>query len=301
MPRKENQLMEIGIGLPSAIPGRTPTQFLEWAKRADKLGFSCLGTLDRVVYDNYEPLSALAAAAAVTDRIRLTTTVLLGPLRTNTALLAKQAATVHALSDGRLVLGLGLGGREDDYAASNVPRAGRGATLAAQARELREIWGGQERGFAGAIGPAVPQGRQPEILFGGSTPLALSRAARHADGWIMGGGAPAQFGTLSQQFDQAWTEAGRSGRPRKISLARFSLGPSARADADSYLGDFYRWLGDNAKAIVAGASVDPAAVRACADAFEAGCDELIFFPCSVGLEQVELLADALQPSRLVPA
>ena len=65
--------MEVGIGLPATIRGVRREQLLEWANRAEARGFSSLGTIDRLVYDNYESLIALAAAAAVTERIRLAT------------------------------------------------------------------------------------------------------------------------------------------------------------------------------------------------------------------------------------
>src|SRR5882757_6879683 len=109
--------MDVGIGLPATIPGVEGDQVVEWARRAEARGFSSLGTLDRLVYGNYEPLIALAAAAAVTERIRLTTAILIAPMRANAAMLAKQAASVDALSGGRLVLGIAVGGREDDYEA----------------------------------------------------------------------------------------------------------------------------------------------------------------------------------------
>ena len=83
--------MDIGIGLPNMVPGAGGAEMVEWAKRAEARGFSSLGTLDRILYESYEPLTALAAAAAVTERIGLLTAVLLGPLRTNAPLLAKQA------------------------------------------------------------------------------------------------------------------------------------------------------------------------------------------------------------------
>ena len=126
--------MEIGIGLPAAIAGVEGQTLLDWARRAEVRGFSTLAAIDRVAYGNYEPLVALAAAAAVTERIRLTTSILLAPVRSNHTLFAKQAASVDRLSNGRLVLGVGVGRREDDYTECGLDFHARGRELGRPAR-----------------------------------------------------------------------------------------------------------------------------------------------------------------------
>ena len=140
--------MDIGIGLPSTVPGTEGRTLIDWARHAEEAGFSTLGTIGRLVYPNYEELIALTAAAAVTSQIRLTTSVLLAPLYTNSALLAKQAASLDRLSGGRLVLGLGLGGREDDFAASGVSTQGRGRRLEEKVAMMKRVWSGEEFGYA---------------------------------------------------------------------------------------------------------------------------------------------------------
>ena len=135
--------MDVGIGLPTTVPGTEGWTLVEWARRAEKAGFSTLGTIGRLVYPNYDDLIALAAAAAVTERIRLTTSILIAPLHANSALLAKQTASLDRLSGGRLVLAVGLGGRDDDYAASGLPTTGRGRRLDELLEELKRIWSGE--------------------------------------------------------------------------------------------------------------------------------------------------------------
>ena len=104
--------MQIGIGLPVRIAAEPPERLLEWATRADDGPFSTIAVMDRVVYPGHEPLVTLAAAAAVTRRVRLLTSVLLVPTR-ETTLLARQAASIDALSGGRLSIGTGVGVREE--------------------------------------------------------------------------------------------------------------------------------------------------------------------------------------------
>jgi alkanesulfonate monooxygenase SsuD/methylene tetrahydromethanopterin reductase-like flavin-dependent oxidoreductase (luciferase family) len=284
--------MEIGIGLPATIPGVTGAELTEWARRADATAFSSLGTIDRIVYPNYEPLIALAAAAAVTERIKLLTSVLLAPLRLNTALLAKQAATLQQLSGGRLVLGLGIGGRDDDFDVSGADMSTRGRVFDRQLDEMKRIWNGEEKGLAGPVGPNLDT--PPEVIIGGAVDASFRRAAEHGSGWIMGGGTPDQFRDGVTKLNEAWQMAGRSGEPRKKALSYFALGAEAERDADTYLRDYYAFLGEDLAGMIAGsAAKDADTVKQYIAAFEqSGADELVFFPCSSDPEQVDLLAQA---------
>jgi alkanesulfonate monooxygenase SsuD/methylene tetrahydromethanopterin reductase-like flavin-dependent oxidoreductase (luciferase family) len=287
--------MDIGIGLPNTVPGTDGQTLTGWAQDAEEAGFSTLGTIGRIVYPNYEELIALSAAAAVTSRIRLTTSVLIAPLYANTALLAKQAASLDRLCGGRLVLGLGLGGRDDDYTASGLSTEGRGRRLEEQVAEMKRIWSGEPRGYAGGVGPEPLRREGPELILGGATEASFRRVARLGDGWIMGGGTPDMFAQAAASVDSAWQDAGRPGKPRKLSLAYFALGPGARAQADNYLLHYYGWLGDFAGQIAAGAAVSAEMVRSYVAAFgSSGCDELIFVPTGSGPDQVGLLAEAVR-------
>jgi len=285
--------MDVGIGLPNAVRGVNRNAILEWARRAERAGFSTLGTIDRIVYPSYESLTALAAAAAVTDRVRLTTDILIAPVRSNTALLAQQAATVDSLSEGRLVLGLAVGGREDDYEVSGVPFHERGARFDAQLDELKRLWRGEERGIGGRVGSPPAREGGPELIIGGSVDAAFRRAARYGAGWTQGGGTPDALKEGRAKMEVAWREAGREGSPRVIALFYFALGEDGEEKARRGVGDYYAFLGDYADQVVGSTATSADMVKQYLDAFrDAGADEVICFPASTDLDDVERLAQA---------
>jgi len=277
--------MDVGIGLPNSVRGVDRRGIVEWARRAEEAGFSSLGTIDRIVFPSSESLISLAAAAAVTERIRLVTDILIAPLRANTALFAKQTATLDHLSEGRLVLGLAVGGREDDFELSGIDFSARGRIFDRQLEELGSLWGTDR----------VAPGARPGLLIGGASEAAFRRAARYADGWTLGGGPPELFTERYPKVRAAWEAAGREGEPRTMALFYFALGEKAEEDAREDLLDYYGFLGDGAEQVVAGAAKDEATVaRYLAGFEEAGVDEVICFPTSIDPEQVDLLAAAVR-------
>jgi alkanesulfonate monooxygenase SsuD/methylene tetrahydromethanopterin reductase-like flavin-dependent oxidoreductase (luciferase family) len=285
--------MELGIGLPNSVAGTTGKQLVDWARAAEEAGFSALGTIDRLVYDSYESIVALSAAAAVTERIRLATDVMLGPLRQNPAMIAKQMLSLDALAGGgRAVLGIAVGNREDDYAISGIDLSTRGQWFDDALPRIRAIFDGE--GEIESKTAPRPRGGGPTLLVGGNIGKSFRRAAKFGDGWTQGGAGPDQFKEDAAKLDEAWKEAGRDGKPRKVALAYFSLGANAQKDAEHNLLDYYAYLGDQAaQSIVDGAAKDADTVKQYLSAFEdAGCDELILFPCSPETDQVKLLAEA---------
>jgi alkanesulfonate monooxygenase SsuD/methylene tetrahydromethanopterin reductase-like flavin-dependent oxidoreductase (luciferase family) len=274
--------MNIGVGLPTTTPGATRDVLLEWARRSDSGPFSSLAVLDRVAYDSVEPFAALAGAAAVTDRIRLATMIAIGPLRP-TGLLAKQAASVHVLSGGRLTLGLAVGAREDDYEAAGVERRGRGRRLSEQLAYLRA---GVDEDRVGPARDGI------ELLVGGGSGQAYARMARYADGYAHGGGPPRAFAGAAARANAAWRDLERPGRPRLWGQGYFALGEVERGNA--YLRDYYAFTGPFAERIVAENLTSARAVKDFVRGYEeAGCDELVLFPTVADVGELERLAEVV--------
>src|SRR5437762_29291 len=165
--------MRIGVGLPTSVPGTDGRLIIEWARRADEGPFTSLGVIDRLVYGSFEPMTSLAAAAAVTHRVRLATTIIVGLLH-STAVLAKLAASVDALSGGRLVLGMAVGARKEDYDFAGIDFKDRGRRFADQLAALRVMW------EDGALMSNATNRSGPPLLVGGLSDHGFARMARYA-------------------------------------------------------------------------------------------------------------------------
>jgi alkanesulfonate monooxygenase SsuD/methylene tetrahydromethanopterin reductase-like flavin-dependent oxidoreductase (luciferase family) len=289
--------MRIGIGLPNALPGRSGRNVVDWARQAEGTGYHSVASIDRIAFDNYDAVVALAAAAAVTERVDLLTAILLTPLRT-TGLLAKSAVSLDQLSGGRFVLGVGVGNREDDYRASGAEAVfhRRGATLDHQLAQLHQIWRGEPWDAGTRLGPAPLTPGGPPVLLGGASPATWSRVAKYGAGWISGRGGPEDLATNATLVRKAWSEAGRDGEPRLLALVYFSLGPDAVVRAEGFIRGYYGYA-PFVESMLTCTSVSAEMVQATARSFaDAGCEELLLFPCSPEPAQVELLAEALAPT-----
>ena len=284
--------MDVGIGLPATISGTRGSLILDWAKLADSGPFSSLGVLDRLVYPNYEPLITLAGAAAVTDRVRLMSTVLIGPLR-GAGVLAKQAASIDALSGGRLTLGIGVGAREDDFNAAPASFRDRAARFEEQLELMKRVWSGQPASDeVGPIGPSPARAGGPELLIGGYSPPAIRRVGRWGDGYISGGiPDPEQVRRMFDLAEESWRTEGREDRPRLVAALYYALGPNAERGGD-YIRDYYGYIGPAADDMARSIPSSPEAVGGLIRGFgEVGADEVICWPTVAELDQVDRLAD----------
>jgi alkanesulfonate monooxygenase SsuD/methylene tetrahydromethanopterin reductase-like flavin-dependent oxidoreductase (luciferase family) len=285
--------MRIALGLPSRIIGISGELMLEWATRADRGPFSSLVVTDRVVSQALEPLAVLAIAAGATKRVRLMTSVVIGPTR-ETTLLARQAATIDALSGGRLTLGVGIGVRENDYLAPGFEFRRRGRRVDEQLPILRRLWAGESlSNEIGPIGPLPARPGGPELLIGGYVPAVARRIASWGDGYMApGGGEPESMLELWRQTVKLWKEVGRAGQPRWVGASYFALGPKAFDQASLYINANYGYNPELAARRLRGIPTTPSAVEeAIKRQADMGVDEFILRPCAEDLDQMERLAE----------
>jgi alkanesulfonate monooxygenase SsuD/methylene tetrahydromethanopterin reductase-like flavin-dependent oxidoreductase (luciferase family) len=284
--------MKIGIGLPNHVAGVSGSLVVEWARRAEERGFDSVTTIDRLVYPSVDSIVALALAAGASERLELVTNIVLAPLYP-TAVLAKQLASVASASGERLIVGVGVGSRDDDYRAVDVDFSRRGRLLDDAARMLSAAWRGEpnEDGI-----PLVPEPVRVPLLFGGKSAATLRRATLVGDGWVAGAlrDYPVQS-AFAEEVRAGWREAGRPGEPVIHASVNFAIGDTVTLDAGrETLSRYYGFNPDYAALNVADLVVSAQDVRDTVRAYSGlGFDRLLFHPTVTGADQVDRLADAL--------
>jgi alkanesulfonate monooxygenase SsuD/methylene tetrahydromethanopterin reductase-like flavin-dependent oxidoreductase (luciferase family) len=285
--------LKIGVTIPNGIPNIDGRTLVEWGVRAEACGFDIAAVIDRVAYPSHEQLVTLAAIASVTERIRLMTSTLIAPTR-DPALFAKQSATLDRISGGRLVLGLSVGQRPDDFATTLTTFEDRGRRYDRMLETVHALWrGGLPAEGAREVCPAPTGGRIP-IYFGTMTASRriARRIARWGDGYIAIG-APTMVAPIVEEIRKAWAEAGRDGNPVLVSASYFTLGEGDEAERNilDYYGNFYPALGEAAAAAM---PRTPERIRQVADVYkDAGFDEFLFSAAASNPDQVDRLAEVL--------
>ncbi|KRA28239.1 luciferase [Nocardioides sp. Root614] len=295
--------MGVGMTLPVMEPDIGPDCLQEWSELVDAGPFSSLCFGERIAFDNPDALTLIGAVAAWTRRVRITTTVVVPQLH-DPVLLAKALATGDRLSHGRLTVGLGVGGREEDYAAVGADMADRTmADLAERADTLRRVWSGENlTGATRAVGPPPHRPAGPELLVGTHGPRTLRSAAQWADGLAgMALDANDVAGTelLFDVARDAWSAAGRWA-PRLTTSFWFALTETSddpRGQVHRHLRHYMNWLPSqvvDALAPTAGFAGNLAELRGLLARFAAiGADEVHLIPTSEDPRQVDLVADLL--------
>ncbi|HEY2989597.1 MAG TPA: LLM class flavin-dependent oxidoreductase [Candidatus Binatia bacterium] len=298
-------MSKVGLCIVNPAPQIQSGYVTAVAKKCDEMGLDSVWDLDRIVYDNLEPLTLLAAAAAVTSKIRLGTSVLLAALRHPT-LLAKIVSTLDFLSSGRITLGIGFGSRENDFTSVEIPYEHRGSRAEELVGLVKRLWTEENVTYKGrfyqidnvTIGPPPVQTPHPPIWMGGSAETALKRAARLADGYICGSSAIPEFPRVWEKITAFAASAGRD--PAKIAKAGLTFmaidddKAKAVAACEAYLNRYYGKVRlDVEKTLVVGSA------EACAEriraAFANGLETLIVGAVIPDLKQLDLLGEKILP------
>ncbi|HUV09779.1 MAG TPA: LLM class flavin-dependent oxidoreductase [Acidimicrobiia bacterium] len=286
--------MEVGVAIPQMAQGLDHDSFEAWCRGIDDGPFSSISAGERITFHNVEGLTACAAAAVLTERVRVFANLLVLPWHAP-AMITKELLTIDVLSNGRLEIGVGVGGREQDYVALGSSYAHRHQRLDDAVAELRRLWAGGAAADGAVVGPEAVQAA-PRLLAGAMGPKALARAAGWADGVsgfsVTGDGA--EVDAAFRATEAAWTDAGREMPPRLVSGFFFALGPDADARLWTFTHDYLEVFGAEVARVVADMAhaSDADRIRAALDTIEAtGCDECILVPATTDLRCLDLVAD----------
>jgi len=277
----------VGVNLPHGVPGVTGETLLTWARDAERLGFSSIGINERIVYANVDAVVTLAAAAAVTEHIRVMGNIFIAAVRPP-ALFAKEMASLSLLAPGRFTLGVGVGARPQDHAAVQVEWEERGKLVDASLDALAAL--GEPDDFPHSIGP-VPD-PNIEILIGGASKGAIRRLLRHGHGFV-GGGVNAEFtGHDIATVKGAWAEAGREGAPRIVAGSWFCSAERER-EANEWR-TTYLAQGGPPDFVLGPIGTGADGVREVVESYAAaGATEVVLLPCSDHPDELHWLAEVL--------
>lgn len=287
--------------MPVMEPDLDAHMLRDWAHAIDEGPFSSLCWGERIAFDNPEALTLLGALTAWTNRVRLVTTVIVPQLH-DPVMLAKALATGDMLCGGRLTVGIGVGGRTEDYEAVGADlttQTMRG--MAERVAVMKRVWAGEKiTESVLPVGPAPIQPGGPPLLVGTIGPKTVRSAAAWADG-LAGTTLDLDVGKQNELFDvarTAWAEAGKA-EPHLATSFWFALGSldDARQQMHRHLRRYMNWIpAEYVDAMApttgfAGSADDLVAVLRKFDAI--GADEIQLIPTSSDLDQLRRVAEVV--------
>ena len=234
--------MKIGMTLPVMEPDLSRQDLEDWTLRVDSGPWSHIALGERILFPNPEFISTLSAVAAWTKRVEIIATISVLTMH-NPILSAKQFATIDMISEGRFTLGVGVGGREEDYnAIGSTWSDRRWATLSDRVKTMQSVW---SKEYHPSLGPTPFSMNGPQILAGAVGPKAMEMSADFADG-LAGFSFNADIEEIKDSFNRvqkAFEEKNKS--PRLVTSFWFGLGKSARSDIQTHLERYLSWMGDD--------------------------------------------------------
>ena len=232
--------MKIGMTLPVMEPDLTRKDLEKWTKKIDTGPWSHIALGERILFPNPEFISTLSAVAAWTNRVEIIATVSILTMH-NPILSAKQFATIDLLAEGRFTLGVGVGGREEDYTAINSNWSDRRwATLAKNVKTMQSVW---SKDYHKEMGPNTFSETGPQILAGAVGPKAMSMSADFAEG-LAGFSFNADLKEINDSFNRVEEAfAQKKISPRLITSFWFGLGDTGRDDIKTHLTRYLDWMG----------------------------------------------------------
>ncbi|BBZ42972.1 luciferase [Mycobacterium parmense] len=285
--------------MPVMEPDLDATVLEDWARAIDEAPFSSLCWGERIAFDNPDNLTLLGALAAWTRRVRLVTTVIVPQLH-DPVMLAKGLASGDMLSGGRLTVGVGVGGRQEDYHAVGADlRTQTMRGMAERVAVMKRVWAGEKiTDSTLPVGPAPVQPGGPPLLVGSIGPKTVRSASAWADG-LAGTTLDLDVAKQNELFDvarEAWAQAGKP-RPHLVTSFWFAFGPPerSRAQVHRHLRRYMNWIPAeyvDAMAPTTGWAGDEDDLLAVLRRFEAiGTDEVQLIPTSSDIDQLRRAAD----------
>jgi alkanesulfonate monooxygenase SsuD/methylene tetrahydromethanopterin reductase-like flavin-dependent oxidoreductase (luciferase family) len=287
--------------LPVMEPNLDAATLKTWAQVVDSGPFSSLCWGERMAFDNPESLTLLGAIAAWTNRVRLVTTVIIPQLH-DPVMLAKAMATGDMLSGGRLTVGLGVGGRHEDYHAAGAdPATQTMRDMADRVAVMKRVWSGEKvTDSTLPVGPPPLQAGGPKLLVGTMGPKTTRHAAGWADG-LAGTTLDLDADKQNELFDvarDAWRVADR-GTPHLATSFWFAIGDgdAPREQVHRHLLRYMNWIPAeivDAMAPTTGWAGTEDQLGAVLQRFaDIGTDEVHLIPTSSDIDQVRRVADVV--------